>query len=66
MSEDETITKLVHAVQRKWCVLVPGQPLVVQDIPASQFPLTLAFSGDNQATLQLIPDGTTAAIKSLL
>ena len=64
MSEDETITKLVHAVQRKWCVLVPGQPLVVQDIPSSQFPLTLAFSGDNQATLQLIPDGITAAIKT--
>ncbi len=64
MSEDETITKLAHAVKQKWCVLVPGQPLVVQDIPASQFPLTLAFSDGNQATL--LPDGITAAIKSLL
>ena len=66
MPENETITMLVHAAQRKWYVLVPGQPLVVQDIPASQFPLRLAFCGYKGATFQLMPGDIPPAIKSLL
>ena len=66
VNENETITMLVHAVQRKWYVLVSGQPLVVEDIPASQFPLRLAFCGHNCVNIQLIPGDIPAAIKSLL
>ncbi len=66
VNENETITMLVHAAQRKWYVLVPGQPLVVQDIPASQFPLRLAFCGYRGATFQLMPGDIPPAIKSLL
>jgi hypothetical protein len=66
VNENETITMLVHAVQRKWYVLVPGQPLLVQDIPASQFPLRLAFCGFRDTRIQLMAGDIPAAIKSLL
>ena len=66
VNENETITMLVHAAQRKWYVLVPGQPLVVQDIPASQFPLRLAFCCHSRMAFQLMPGDIPPAIKSLL